>query len=132
MKRQKQNSRKDEQFEIHFLEGVLKESPDFVEALIQLGHLYTKFGFFDKGLSVDRKLATLRPNDPVVFYNLSCSYSLTGQIDKAFAVLQMAIEQGYQDFEHLSQDKDLKNLHIYPPFQKYFLNLRKTRSYEKL
>lgn len=125
MKKQKQKKHNDEEFEIRFLEGVLQKSPHFIEALIQIGHLYTQCGFFQKGLSVDQKLARLRPQDPIVLYNLSCSYSLTGQVEKAFAVLQVAIDQGYHDFEHLHQDQDLKNLHQYPPFQEYCSNLKK-------
>jgi len=31
-------------------------------------------------------------------------------MDKAFAAIQFAIQNGYNDFEHLIKDQDLKNL----------------------
>jgi tetratricopeptide (TPR) repeat protein len=102
--------KKDDNFEIRFYEGILKNSPNFVEVLIVLGDLYTKRGFYKKGLKVDLRLKKLRPFDPVVFYNLACDYSLLGQIDKAFEALKKAISLGYTDFEYLKRDKDLENL----------------------
>ncbi len=103
-------------FEIRFLEGVLKESPHFIEALINLGDLYTKRGLYRQGLEIDLRLSALRPNDPIVLYNLACSYSLLADLHKAFEVIQVAIAKGYQDFRYLAQDEDLANLRQFPPF----------------
>jgi len=97
-------------FEIRFYEKVLKNSPNFVEALIILGDLYTKKGLYRKGLEVDLRLVKLRPRDSVVFYNLACDYSLLNEIDKALDALRKALDLGYDDFSYLKIDKDLKNL----------------------
>jgi len=125
MKHQEDKKPKDEQFEIHFLEGVLGKAPNFIEALISLGDLYTKQGLFEKGLAVDQRLVKLRPEDPTVLYNLACSYSLVGKLDKAFAVIQIAVDKGYEDLDRLKKDNDLKNLRYYVPFQEYFAKLKK-------
>ena len=37
---------------------------------------------FEDGLSVDRRLARLCPSDPLVHYNLACSFSLTEEFQK--------------------------------------------------
>ena len=64
---------------IGFMEGVVKRDPKYVEALQILGDDYTRRGKFDAGLKmVDEQLSQLRPGDPLVQYNLACSYSLTG------------------------------------------------------
>ncbi|MEI6438312.1 MAG: hypothetical protein WCO69_06155 [Candidatus Omnitrophota bacterium] len=97
-------------FEISFYEKVLERAPGFVEALVCLGDLYTKEGFYDKGLAVDQKLAVLRPEDPVVLYNLACSYSLLGAIPAARQAMLRAIEFGYDEWQHLLEDADLANL----------------------
>ncbi|MDP8267004.1 MAG: hypothetical protein P9M07_08730 [Candidatus Aceula meridiana] len=123
MKHQKDKTEQNEQFEVLFLEGVLDKAPKFVEALIKLGDLYTKQGFFEKGLKADQRLVKLRPEDPTVLYNLACSYSLVGKLDKSFTVIQIAIDKGYEDFNHLKKDNDLKNLRYYLPFQEYFRKL---------
>ena len=97
-------------FEIKFYEGLLAKNKDFFQALMALGDLYTKRGLFEKGLEVDRKLARMRPEDPYILYNLACSYSLVNHIDKAYDVMKLAIESGYDDFQHLQHDQDLDNL----------------------
>lgn len=104
-KRRKKNSSLS--FEIEFYEKLLKEKPDFEEALIALAENYTKAGELAKGLELDEKLSTLRPQDALVHYNLACSYSLTGRIDEAFTVLRRAIKLGYNDFKLMDSDPDL-------------------------
>jgi len=99
-----------ESFEISFYEKILKENPNFFEAMRVLAELYTKNKEYEKGLKLDEKLSQLLPKDETVHYNLACSYSLLAQIDKAFDALKKAILLGYIDFEHLIKDPDLENL----------------------
>ncbi|MBF0522165.1 MAG: hypothetical protein HQL24_03805 [Candidatus Omnitrophica bacterium] len=113
----------DQDFEIAFYEGLLKKNPDFVDALIAIGDLYTKKGLYQEGLDVDIKLSSLRPDDAIVFYNLACSYSLLQQIDKSFDAIKNAIELGYEDFDYLLKDEDLKHLREDKRFQEYFGSL---------
>jgi tetratricopeptide (TPR) repeat protein len=94
-------------FEIEFYEKLLKHNPDYVDVLIPLAEAYTKAGQYSNGLLIDKQLAKLKPDDPIIQYNLSCSYSLLEQLDKAFAALKKAIALGYNDFQHLDNDPDL-------------------------
>ncbi len=119
---------KRDDFEIRFYEKVLKNSPNFVEALVILGDLYTKKGFYEKGLKVDLRLVKLRPQDPVVFYNLACDYSLLNEIDKALDTLKKALDLGYDDLKYLERDKDLDNLRKDKRFDK-LLSLFKEKRY---
>ncbi len=124
-KSKKESTLKDDSdFEIRFLEGVLKTSPNFAEALINLGELYTQKGFYEKGLAVDLRLTMLRPDDPVVLYNLACSYSLIKDLDRAFRVMKAAVQKGYSDFDYLEQDTDLVNLRQLPAFKDFFAEAR--------
>ena len=102
--------KEDLEFEIQFFEGVTKRDKDFTEALQILGDAYTKTGQWEKGLRIDKRLARLCPDNPLVFYNLACSYSLLSQLDEAFAALHKALKLGYQDTKWLSKDPDLENL----------------------
>jgi len=110
----------DPQFEIVFYENILRHSPDFVEALSALAELYTRAGRHVEGLSLDRRLEQLRPEDPVILYNLACSCSLTGDVAGAFDILRRALDSGYQDLAYLEQDPDLLNLLKDPGFQEYY------------
>lgn len=97
-------------FEIKFYEGILSKQPDFLETLVALGDLYTRRGLFEKGLEVDRKLSGIKPEDPIIWYNLACSYSLVNQLDKSFDALKASLHLGYKDFDYLQADADLENL----------------------
>ncbi len=101
---------KDVQFEISFYENVLGHAPDFIEVLVCLGDLYTKEGLYAKGLAIDERLAALRPEEPVVMYNLACSYSLLNNIPCARQAMLRAIDLGYDEWDHLQKDADLVNL----------------------
>ena len=100
----------DEEFQLEFLERVVRQDPCEESSLGLLGHLYTRKGEYEKGLEVDRRLARLRPEDPTVFYNLACSLSLTGEIAECLSALEKAVALGYRDLDHLLKDPDMANL----------------------
>jgi tetratricopeptide (TPR) repeat protein len=102
--------KEDLEFEIRFFEGVTRRDPDFIDALQILGDAYTKAGRWEKGLKVDKRLARLCPDNPLVFYNLACSYSLMSHLDEAFAALRKAVHLGYRDTKWMTKDPDLENL----------------------
>ena len=102
---------------IEFIEGVVRRDPKYVEALQLLGDHYTQRGRFDEGLKVDEQLSRLEPKNPLVFYNLACSYSLIGQVDMAAAALEKALSLGYRDFKWLAKDPDLRTLRKHPIFR---------------
>ncbi|HJO55947.1 MAG TPA: hypothetical protein QF423_04685 [Candidatus Scalindua sp.] len=97
----------DDGFTIWFLEGVLDKYPTYVECLMYLGNAYTTTGMYEKGLEVDLKLEKLRPEDPLVHYNLACSLSLVEMLNESLEALEKAIDLGYNDLEHLVNDSDL-------------------------
>jgi tetratricopeptide (TPR) repeat protein len=114
--------------EIGFMEGVIKRDPGFIEALKALGDDYTRRGKFVAGLRVDEQLSQLRPEDPVVQYNLACSYSLTGNFNQAMAALEKAIDLGYREFEFLGRDPDLADLREHPLYKTIRAKIRRIKS----
>lgn len=120
-------SKDDIVFEIDFYENILKEAPNFIEALAVMGDLYTRAGYWQKGLDVDVRLSKLRPQDPNVLYNLACSYALLNQTRPALAALSKAIDHGYEDFTYLRQDPDLNNLLKDTHFQAFLKDLEKKK-----
>ncbi len=95
------------EFEAAFYERLLADHPDFTDALMALGEAYTRLGWHEKGLGVDLKLTQLKGHDPVVWYNLACSYALLKRSDESLEALRRALALGYDDFEHLLKDPDL-------------------------
>ncbi len=103
-------------FEIWFYEGVIERCADYVEVLQALGNAYTARGYYEKGLWVDQKLSKLCPNDPVVYYNLACSFALISEPEDAFSSLRKCVDLGYDDAQHLNTDPDLRSLRSDPRF----------------
>jgi len=114
-----------EEFTIWFFEGIIERNPNYVDCLMYLGNAYTSYGMHEKGLLVDQKLSRLRPNDPLVYYNLACSYALLKNIDAAFEALEKAITLGYKDIYHLERDKDLSRLRKDDRYRKLIEKIKK-------
>jgi tetratricopeptide (TPR) repeat protein len=103
---------------IEFIEGIVRRDPGYVDALQLLGDHYTQRGRFVEGLQVDERLSHLDPENPLTFYNLACSYSLTDQFEAAVAALEKALGLGYRDFKWLAKDPDLRKLRKHPLYQR--------------
>jgi len=116
-KRLSRKETRDLDIKISFLEGIVGRDPQYVEALQVLGDHYTQRGRFERSLTVDQRLALLEPRNPLVFYNLACSYSLTGELDLALTALEQALSLGYRDFKWLAKDPDLRSLRQHPLYR---------------
>ena len=110
-------SGEDLNFEISFCENLLRENPDYVDVLILLGDAYTKRGRHKEGLKIDQRLAKLKPDGPVVHYNLACSYSLLKMSDLCLEALEKAIHLGYDDFAFIEEDPDLEFIREDPRYR---------------
>ncbi len=128
--RSKKLSRKevrDLEVKTSFLAGIVRRDPQFVEALEVLGDLYTQQGEFAQSLKVDIQLSQLEPRNPLVYYNLACSYSLTAEYDMAAAALERALTLGYRDFKWLAKDPDLRQLRKQPVYRHIEARIRKIK-----
>ena len=112
---------------IEFIEGIVRRDPKYVEALQLLGDHYTQRGRFEQGLKVDEQLSQLEPTNPLVFYNLACSYSLIGEVDLAAASLDKALLLGYRDFKWLAKDPDLQALRKHPIYRAIQAKIRRMK-----
>lgn len=103
-------------FETTFYESVLSHVPAYAAVIEILGTLYTKAGRIEEGLTMDEQLVALRPESALAHYNLSCSLTLTGQIEEALLALKKAIDLGYSDAPWMLKDPDLDGLRDLPAF----------------
>ena len=112
-------------FQMAFYEGIVRDNPHFIDALMALGEIYSKKGFYEKSLKVDQRLSKLRPENPIVQYNLACSFSLIGDITSSFKAIKRAVSLGYDDFQFMTNDPDLTNLRRDQRFVTFLEKLRK-------
>ena len=109
---------RDEQvaFDIAFLDKVLEQNANHVDALRQQVELLASCGDYSRALELDLRLVELRPSDRVAYYNLACSLSMLGRIEAAIDALEQSILLGYDDMPHLEIDADLDPLRCVSKF----------------
>ena len=112
---------------ISFMEGVVRRDSRYVEALQILGDHYTQRGRFENSLKVDKQLSRLEPRNPLVYYNLACSYSLNAEYGLAANALEKALSLGYRDFKWLARDPDLLRLRKHPVYRSIEAKIRKMK-----
>jgi len=123
-KKMKRQESKDLDIKIQFMEGIVRRDPEYIEALQLLGDHYTQRGRYDQGLKVDERLSRLEPQNPLVFYNLACSYSLIGEVDLAATALEKALALGYRDFKWLAKEPSRLTLRKHPVFRESHAKIR--------
>lgn len=103
-------------FELDFFQALLDRLPDYTDALQVLASNLSSKGLVKEGLKVDQRIVQLRPDDATAHYNLACRYALLRQPDLAIQTLKRAVELGYNDFQFMTQDRDLESLRKDPRF----------------
>lgn len=104
-------------FEIEFFEQVLSRSPMFLEAISVLAQRLSEKGRYRRLVTLDRRLVSLRPCDPVHRYNLACTLARLGQLRSAILALEKAVGLGFADVILLDADADLACLRGHPRFE---------------
>lgn len=66
--------------------------------------------YLDRAVSMD-------PTEKVAQYNLACFYSLKNDSDRALEHLELALKNGYLEFEHMAEDSDLDPIRKLPAFK---------------
>jgi hypothetical protein len=64
-------------------------------------------------------LQILKPDDPFVYYNLACTESLLKNVQSSLEQLQTAFKYGYNNFQHMMEDKDLAFLRLHQQYNDF-------------
>jgi tetratricopeptide (TPR) repeat protein len=95
----------------------LKWNPDDIRALYLAAN-----GLAARGEPVrarqfaDRALA-MRPDDPVLLYNVACTFALLGLTDPALAALGDAVRKGWNHKGWVERDSNLNGLRSHPQYR---------------
>ena len=89
-----------------------------------LGDLYTSVGRVNEGLQIDLTLSKMCPTESEVWYNLGCSYALTGEKEQALHALVRSVDLGYKDLHWMCRDTDLASLRGDERFEALLLRLK--------
>jgi len=102
--------RRDFEKSIYQYQKALSIQPNAVPVLNNLAIVYMAKRDYEKAVSVFGRIADLQPDNASVYYNIACVYSIQNKTKESLDLLKMAIEKGYDNWEHIRTDKDLKNI----------------------
>ena len=89
------------------------------EVYINMSNAYLKGQQYPEAKKTLDKLKTQAPENPHLYYNLACYYSLTRQEEASLKALQQSIRLGYKNLKDVHTDPDLANLRQIPEFQQW-------------
>jgi len=83
----------------------------FVQTAFYLHRDLRAGGQIRQAVAVLEVARQIRPDDPVVLYNLACARALAGREKEALEALRAAVDAGFTNAELLRTDDDLRSLH---------------------
>jgi len=98
---------------IKYYEQSLKIDPESPGALFNLAIAYSVKKDQDNAVQTAERLLKVQNAKGLYMsthYNLACFYSLKKEPKKAVENLKKAIENGFEDFDHMQKDSDLTNI----------------------
>ncbi|MDM8551657.1 tetratricopeptide repeat protein [Desulfobacterales bacterium HSG2] len=88
----------------------LSVQPEFTRALKKLAVMYAVRGEYDKALSLLKKMMKVHPGNPDAPYYIACIYARQNKVETSVGWLKKAVEKGYENWEFLKTDSNLKNI----------------------
>jgi len=88
-------------------EKALASSPGDVGLLYRLALLHSSLGQAGPAVQYLQRIATLKPDNPDVYYNLACMEARRNSQEAAVAYLRQARDRGFSKWDLLNSDPDL-------------------------
>ncbi|MHC4695257.1 MAG: protein kinase domain-containing protein [Planctomycetota bacterium] len=99
------------------IERRLELYPRDARALYMGAIIHVHAGEGERGLEWAERALAADPEEPLVPYNVACTYALLGQREKAIDCIESAVNLGGSWREWIENDPDLDSLRDYPRFQ---------------
>ncbi len=88
----------------------LELNPDDPRACILGSIAYAALNDEERSVFFAGRAIAADPDDPMLLYNVACTYSKLGRLDEALAALEQAVDRGYGDRGWMEHDSDLDPL----------------------
>lgn len=102
------------------VESALSAHPDNVDALAFGAVILARLEDVDRGISWAARATLLNDENPMIFYNLACFYSLIGKLDESLdCLLRISSATPLNWLEWIKQDVDLEPLRHLPRYRDF-------------
>jgi tetratricopeptide (TPR) repeat protein len=88
----------------------IRLEPNYAMAYYNRGNAYLKLGQPQRAIEDYNEAIRLEPNYAMAYYNKACCFALQKNSIQACNWLRLAIERGYNDWQHIEEDKDFDNI----------------------
>ena len=98
---------------IKYYKEAVNVDPEHINSLMALSIDYSIKKDQDKAIQAAEKILKVKNSDNVkyvVYYNLACFYSIKKDTKNAMDNLKKAMDAGFDDLNHMKEDKDLDNI----------------------
>jgi adenylate cyclase len=102
---------------VEVVERRLEFNPDDVPMLLDGASALAALGERQRSLEWASRILDKAGDDALVLYNLSCLYSLAGEVTSALDALEKSYEAGLADPDWMRQDSDLDNIRNHPRYK---------------
>ena len=72
---------------------------------------------YERSVDLFQRVLAIYPDNPLIYYNISCLYSLRNQKPQAVNWLKQAVDHGYNNWEKMKIDPDFNNIKNEPYFR---------------
>ena len=100
----------------------LKLEPGSMKILKALAMVYVNKKQYQEAILTFKRLVDIQPENNIFHYNISCLYAIQNMKNESIEWLTKAIDNGYSNWDHLKNDKDLENIK-YTPYFKSLTNI---------
>ena len=103
--------------QIRLVEQQLELTPDDARACIFAAISHSVIHEPDKSMQYAERALTIDPDDPMLLYNVACTYAQLDKREDALACLERAVDKGFGHKEWIEHDPDLNTIRDMPRFQ---------------
>jgi tetratricopeptide (TPR) repeat protein len=97
--------------------------PESIDVLNASAIVYVNKMQYQDAILTFKRLIDIQPENNIFHYNISCLYAIQNMENESIEWLTKAIANGYNNRDHLKNDKDLENIRHTPYFKSLVDNI---------
>ncbi len=102
--------------QIRVVDQHLELNPDDPRACIMGSAAYAQIGDAERAAFFASRAMAADPEDPMLLYNIACTYAVLGRTEDALNALEQAVDRGFGDKGWMQHDSDLDSLRTSPRY----------------
>jgi len=95
----------------------IKLDPKYASAYGYRGDCYNMLKNYPQAINDYDKVIGLDPNNAYAYYGKACAYSLMDNQTEACEYLKIAVDKGFNNWDHIKSDRDLDNIRNSPCYK---------------